>query len=105
MTVYRGRLLGLIRLDPLGQPIPGTERVFPGGEEFSVSTSSDDDRSGEPIDFGKLLRRARRDLGPVFVAAYPGTCPECGDQLEGEEVRYDDGELMHADCCPDILSD
>lgn len=40
-----------------------------------------------------------RDLGPIFHAEYEGFCSACqGDIEEDQEVRYDDGELKHADC-------
>lgn len=43
------------------------------------------------------------DLGPIFSARYPGECAgDCGDVIaEGDQVRYVDDELMHAECAPD----
>lgn len=34
-----------------------------------------------------------------FEARYWGTCGSCGDEIEpGDEVTYDDGELVHDQC-------
>jgi hypothetical protein len=39
------------------------------------------------------------DVGPVFYASYPGTCP-CGNDIEeDDEIRYVDGEVVAQDCC------
>ena len=62
--------------------------------------------SSEPLDFAKLLRRSK--LGPVFTAAFDtrNGCNEClEDIFEGEDVRYDDGELKHADCVAELVPD
>lgn len=40
----------------------------------------------------------------VFTAAFPGTCEECGCEIEpGDDVQYVDDELVHEDCNPELL--
>jgi hypothetical protein len=44
------------------------------------------------------------DIGPVFLASFPGECADCGYDFEpGTEVRYVDGELYEVDCVPTDL--
>lgn len=43
---------------------------------------------------------------PVFIAAYPGRCHECGEAIEiGDDVQIVDTELMHEDCNPELFGD
>lgn len=44
-------------------------------------------------------------LGPVFTAEFPGDCEDCGFDMQGDRVRYVDGDLMHAACAPDPNDD
>jgi hypothetical protein len=58
----------------------------------------------EPPGFGELLRRSR--IGKLFTAAFPGTCFECSEPIEpGDDVLYYDGELVHEECCPELVPD
>lgn len=42
-------------------------------------------------------------MSRVFEARYPGTCGECGDDIDpGDEVCYEDDELIHADCSTEL---
>lgn len=35
----------------------------------------------------------------TFQARYPGRCPSCDERIhEGDSVRYEDDELVHAAC-------
>lgn len=44
--------------------------------------------------------RKLKDVGPVWIAAYDGSCAECGEELlEGEEARYVEGEVVRVECC------
>ena len=49
-------------------------------------------------DFGRLpFASASRSSRP-FEARFPGICEECQSGFEaGEQVRYEDDELVHAD--------
>lgn len=36
-----------------------------------------------------------------FSAKYPGRCGHCDNRIEpGQQVRYEDDELVHDDCVP-----
>lgn len=42
----------------------------------------------------------------VFEARYPGRCPQCGERIEpGDEVTYNDDEVVHAECDDDDEAD
>ncbi len=50
--------------------------------------------------------RTAHDVGPVFIAAYDGTCNGCGNELyEGEEARFVDGVVVAQDCCGGALDE
>lgn len=43
----------------------------------------------------------------IFTASYPGTCDECGCDIEpGDELQFmSTGELVHAECNTDEIGD
>lgn len=42
-------------------------------------------------------------MAKVFEAAYPGRCAACDDEInEGDEVTYDDNELVHVECADNV---
>lgn len=42
----------------------------------------------------------------VFTASFPGTCEECGNEIEpGDDVQYTDDGLVHEDCNPELGED
>lgn len=39
----------------------------------------------------------------IFPAMYPGTCGECGGEIEpGDDVQFVGDDLIHEDCNPDL---
>jgi hypothetical protein len=46
-----------------------------------------------------MFQSGARKTSRPFTAKFGGTCASCQDDIEaGDEVMFDDDELIHADC-------
>lgn len=46
-----------------------------------------------------------RKTSRAFPARYEGTCSSCSEHIDtGDEVMFDDDELVHVDCTPETIT-
>lgn len=81
----------------------GTWLMLQRAPEANTLPSTELDNEYEHVDpfaLPSAPARKEQDVGPVFIAAYEGSCAECcADIEEGDECRYVEGEVVRQDCC------